>query len=322
MVSHFPGVNLCAGTGVLYFEMMSGSDGNSASLPLGRRPSTRSDKKEDKKDNETCGACKAVFRKKDKCLQCEMCELWYHASCENVSDAKFEILQDDNIHWYCTLSCNRVASKYLSNMAHIDAKIEIIADKVDKICEGEFPPKMAEALEKLMKQGNVRELEEESLKGAVRGEVKEAILREQRRLNLVVKGLQEDEQGDSGQMLDKMVGAMGLSAEWEGGWSRIRRAGKVGRTRPLIFTCRDSEQRWKILTYSKNLANTNDYKSVYVGRDLTRAEQGEQRELREKLKQKRELNDGKRYAIRKGAVVETPNAADDSVESTTESKNE
>jgi hypothetical protein len=275
----------------------------------GRRSSTRSEKRDDKNAEASCARCKVTFRKKDKCLQCELCELWYHASCEDVNDAKFELLQDPTLHWYCALSCNRVATKYLSNLAHVDERISGIADAVQKISEGEFPPKMAEALGKLVGQRHGGVMDEKFLRDAVRGEVKEALLREQRKMNLVVKNLPEE--GQDVQALDQLVQAMGLSEDWQGGWGHTHRVGKKKneKGRPLIVTCRDSNQRTSILSHCRKLAQTPTYREVFISRDLTRMEQGEQRELRRRLKQLRDQQDGKKYAIRKGEVVEVQGGA-------------
>ncbi len=38
------------------------------------------------KDKDGCGKCSGLVTAKDKGVQCEICEVWFHCKCQGISD--------------------------------------------------------------------------------------------------------------------------------------------------------------------------------------------------------------------------------------------
>ena len=85
---------------------------------------------------------------------------------------------------------------------------------------------------------------------------------------------------------------------------------KEGRSRPLRVKLADESTMKRVLRQAKNLARAEDIllQNTFIRRDMTPLERKEDYELRTQLKQKREesrqKNDGIRWIIRKGKVVD------------------
>ena len=58
---------------------------------------------------------------KEKAIQCEICEVWWHCKCEKISDEGYTLLNCENIHWFCG-ACNGGVGRMLptlTNKSHI-----------------------------------------------------------------------------------------------------------------------------------------------------------------------------------------------------------
>lgn len=116
-------------------------------------------------DKDDCGTCSLVVAERDKALQCDLCELWFHASCEKIDSATYELIKKDSkkgrpaIHWYCSKQCNIVAAKYLGGVTHLERKVNVLTEKVAKVDqsvaglkEGKLPQNMIEAVKVISQQ--------------------------------------------------------------------------------------------------------------------------------------------------------------------------
>ena len=45
---------------------------------------------------------------KDKAVQCDLCELWVHIKCNNLSNLDYRYLQNSNESWYCIECCSTI----------------------------------------------------------------------------------------------------------------------------------------------------------------------------------------------------------------------
>ena len=52
------------------------------------------------KDDERCKVCSELCLQDDHALQCDMCDLWHHIDCENVSKAAYRIFNNKYL-WFC-----------------------------------------------------------------------------------------------------------------------------------------------------------------------------------------------------------------------------
>lgn len=100
----------------------------------GRKGSTS-----DKENKTSCGHCSQLVGKKQKGLQCELCEIWYHTSCEKIDDGTYECILKDSeranplLHWYCSKKCNIIATKFLGGMARLEKRVDDITQRVDQV---------------------------------------------------------------------------------------------------------------------------------------------------------------------------------------------
>ena len=60
-------------------------------------------------DSDECGICEKNVREKDSAVQCEYSEKWMHTKCEDISQEKYLMMQEDGggIKWFCTIEVQR-----------------------------------------------------------------------------------------------------------------------------------------------------------------------------------------------------------------------
>lgn len=96
------------------------------------------------KDKEVCGRCNALVVGKDKAVQCEVCEVWFHAKCHGISDDAYKVLQkEQSVHWYCR-GCEKGMVKMMEAIAKMRKKQEKLEEDVQKMAKemGEMTNKM------------------------------------------------------------------------------------------------------------------------------------------------------------------------------------
>lgn len=76
-----------------------------------------------------CITCGSKVKDKDASLQCELCEGWCHAQCEKVTEDVLQVLQRENIHWYC-LKCNKGIGAILGTIQKLIQKQELIDEEM------------------------------------------------------------------------------------------------------------------------------------------------------------------------------------------------
>ena len=86
------------------------------------------------KNNDECRVCRKTFRSKDKAVECEICLNWFHKKCEKISDALYEVLNDDsnNCHWYCHY-CEVGAKKIHASLTRLQTDQEAIRTEVKSL---------------------------------------------------------------------------------------------------------------------------------------------------------------------------------------------
>ena len=77
---------------------------------------------------EKCGHCTKVVTDRDKGLQCELCEGWFHAACQDVSDEDYKILSKlEACHWFCK-TCNVSVHKVINSVARLQKRLDKIEE--------------------------------------------------------------------------------------------------------------------------------------------------------------------------------------------------
>lgn len=85
-----------------------------------------------------CCTCKQLFvgKGKDKGVSCEVCEEWYHSTCEGVAAEVFKLLKKDTpgLHWFCQ-GCERGVAKLHFAISAVQAKVSQMEERIEKIEE-------------------------------------------------------------------------------------------------------------------------------------------------------------------------------------------
>ena len=250
----------------------------------------------------------------------------------------------EGFHWFCSI-CQPNAIDVIKTVQHIkekhdqlDARMTAVEEKLEGM-DNCFDDRVQHTVRSVMQEEmtKLKDTVSQSLDGAsnhpkvgaetirdlVKDEIAEARQRDNRRLNLIVKNLPENGKDDKD--VEALVKTLGLKTR-EARMIKFERIGKAdGRPRLVKVKCDRSDQKRKILENCKKLADNETYKDVYVCRDMTKAEQKAQKELRDELKRKRNVKDGKKYFIRGNKVVsedEDEGSSDDTESEEEEEENE
>ena len=136
----------------------------------------------------------------------------------------------------------------------------------------------------------------------IKVEVSELMEREKRKNNLVIFGIEEtNDEFATKDKVNEIVRAVGLEE------NKIKYFGRVGRlvagAKPRIVrvVCEDNETKRKFLKESNRLKTMDGFANKYVAMDLTKAQQLQDKNLREKLKEIRERDKDAR--INNGEIV-------------------
>lgn len=88
---------------------------------------------------EACGTCTKEVKKTDAAVRCDICQLWHHTSCENVTEAMYSLIQEmvkedqtDCLHWYCG-KCNRVAKNIMCNLTQLTERQEMLEQQIARL---------------------------------------------------------------------------------------------------------------------------------------------------------------------------------------------
>lgn len=77
-----------------------------------------------KKDK--CICCQHVVTSSDKGIQCDLCDNWFHAECQEVKDSSYNALIDDQwdnqLIWYCKC-CKKVSANIISKLVTLEKEV-------------------------------------------------------------------------------------------------------------------------------------------------------------------------------------------------------
>ena len=84
-----------------------------------------------KKDSK-CGNCNQLLKGNAKAVRCDICSIWFHSGCQELSPQLYKILTSDEgkkIHWYCR-SCQSGTEFLFTHIAKIAKEQDIIKSDV------------------------------------------------------------------------------------------------------------------------------------------------------------------------------------------------
>jgi len=86
-----------------------------------------------KDKGDKCTKCTKPAGEKEEGVQCEICQLWSHAKCVDISTELYCYLQKcANIHWYCD-SCNKAVGQVLEELSKLSNRQENTELKVNEL---------------------------------------------------------------------------------------------------------------------------------------------------------------------------------------------
>ena len=87
------------------------------------------------KDKDGCGRCSGQVTAKDKGVQCEICEVWFHCKCQGISDETYKTMKkEQSLHWYCT-GCEKGMVKIMESVIKIQKRQDKLEEEVQKMVQ-------------------------------------------------------------------------------------------------------------------------------------------------------------------------------------------
>ena len=218
--------------------------------------------------DKTCK--KGKIQANSKALQCEICELWWHIACAEVTDGQYEVLKAgvQGTHWYCAY-CNLGSMKVIKVLTELRKELDetkvIVKDLKGQVSKLKFD--------------------------------KDKLEQYTRKDNAVISNLADPHNNaeDTSALVIRMASEIGVTIE-PGDISTSHRLGATGAThdRPIIvrFSRRDAKR--KLMMKRKSLKGNLTYPNVYVNDDLTKSRYKISKELR---------NSGKRVWTQDGKIL-------------------
>ncbi len=245
-----------------------------------------------------CGKCDSSLKPKEKAIQCSACSTKFHLSCQDVSEAKYDFLKDEDngVLWFCYI-CRITTRGIINKLANIEMRLQTVeaerkkgqdeikvlnnqVKKLEKRCgdlEGEiqqlsdFKKHCEESNEKMMQtMSNIRRdlYKEHDRNLSLQARLDE--LDQRRRDNNVrLVGLKENEDDDIiASQLIKLGGKSGTSVEDICSISRMGKK-KEGKPRDLLVQFVSKQKRDVFYAMRKNTPKDEENKKVYINEDLT-----------------------------------------------------
>ena len=291
-------------------------------------------------ESHICRDCSKVCTSKDKALNCGLCNLWYHAKCQKVSDEKYAMIMEDNdenlgasLQWFCRPGCNKVSDKFTKGLWFLEQKIETVKGDVQEVrgkVEGIESGKFTQAMKEAIKEISTSEVEPSSVQ---RHEIEKMIEekskvdreesedRNRRSRNVLVFGVKEpksldasDRTNEDNATCDRIL----TDIKSKHKPTQVKRMGnfRKGMNRPLRLMFDKTSDRDSVLqsfkatktVLEKAKDTSSELKDISMRRDMTPTERAENatlvKELKEKQAQsKNEKDQLAKWIIRKGAVV-------------------
>ena len=226
-------------------------------------------------------------------LECDLCHYWFHTKCEGVGADLYKALQkfeeavrvgrsNSAIKWYCD-SCARTVEKVNGRLLQLEMGQVRLMDEMEKLKE-----KMNQEMKELKE-----ELEEKlsSHKDKVRAEGEEpagsALDIEKRKDMVVIRGIQESE--DMDEKVGMIMKELGFSKQYQvmGRIGGLRKRGAeesdiadIGRNRLVSLKMESVAVKWRVVSGSRKLSNSENFKDIFISPDLTRKQAEEDRKVR------------------------------------------
>ena len=258
----------------------------------------RSSQSEDLSAKVGCLDCKRILGPTSKSVECDNCNNWICMACSGLSDAKFDVISEDqsDMIWFCR-HC-RIAlpgmKDILKSISQLDESHTALMGKHDAL------ERRVEVLEKRKPEDSyltmTKTIKEEVL-------VQEAIQRERKKTALIVRGIPEN--GKDREEIHHILATLETTDVFKQTTqpTRLGKQNERGNSRPIKIECETTEQKYMLLKRSKTLERHESTREVYIG--LTRKERLANKDLREELKARRARGEEDIF-IRRNEIVTVP----------------
>ena len=259
-----------------------------------------------------CGKCAKNCQDTNKCVQCDLCLEWYHIICVDIGEEAYRWLKKlPGSRWFCD-GCNPKLETIMEKANSLEAETKVLKTDMNSV---------KDRLDKV----------EKKLQGSVHKEIGSAINErtdiERRKLNLIVFNLPEIDDPtntawDLPEKITKDIESVTKILEEElkieieheelvidarrlGGKAKETEPGKKPNPRPLKIVFKDMAKKREVLSAAKNLRKSANpiANKLFINPDLTEAQRKLDKELREKMWQRR--SNGENVIIRRGEIVTT-----------------
>ena len=225
------------------------------------------------------------------------------------------------IKWYCD-SCARTVEKVNGRLLQLEMGQVRLMDEIEKLKEKmnqemkelkeELEDKLSGCKDKVRAEGEEPAGSSSKLLPIpLKQEITEALDIEKRKDMVVIRGIQESENMD--EKVGMIMKELGFSKQYTvmGRIGGLRKKGAeesdiadIGRNRLVSLKMESVAVKWRVVSESWKLSNSENFKDIFISPDLTRKQAEEDRKLRLKLKEirmKGEVLDG--VKISKGRIV-------------------
>ena len=241
----------------------------------------------------------------DKALNCEICDLWYHSTCADITNEVYEFLVQNassptsTIHWYCE-GCNRGVLNVVKTMSHIQQEQAKVKGRLDNL-ESAMGEIIAEVATLKTKDRSREKTEIEH--STVNHTVKEMTDRAAREANFIIFEVPESEGATSEEKIseDKNI-VLNICDNicktniTDSNITKTVRLGKrqEGERRPLLVNLESKELKKSLFPNLSKLKEAEEpYCEFRIDHDMTQAPGEEARKLRAKAKEMTENAKGK-----------------------------
>jgi hypothetical protein len=230
-------------------------------------------------NEKDCLGCGQKFKRSEAAVLCTVCGLWAHKKCSGISDEFFKFLAEQykatgKGYWAC--------SNYAEGMNHRLREIQQTAEEALKIAQ-----ESRKETEQLRKETEKeREKVEKRVEKCELSILEEMGLREEKRKNVVIYGMEEAVGNDGWKRmeedrvkLNELFTVLDINVAVETDVEFCRRVGEKGeRARPLVVGFYTEWAKSVLLKNCRHLAGS-DLSHLSVANDLTETQRKMEKEL-------------------------------------------
>ena len=297
------------------------------------------------KENETCTECNQNVTNKDKAMLCDICEIWHHCKCANMTDLIYNFYKNnEKMSWVCntcikekketkkledliTGMVKRNEEEKITSKKERDEMMNEVKDlgkTMTKIQE-EQNTKLRELSEQISKiEGKTDEKINERIKSSekdillkLNSEMDEKMEKFKRRSNIILYGVPECTDKEQDERIKSDIQKIErLFREIEVATMKINpiRLGKkvtAEKPRPIKIELDSEAEKFNILKKAGKIKTINieELKHIIISSDMTLKQRELDKILREELKDRR-LKGERNIKIKNGKIIALENVND------------